>query len=318
MKIVVYLCSVAIAILCIALAFEFGLKQFLPEAYRGYLIEDDGGNVKWAIGPYEPAEAALGFNPPMPIKKPDNTIRIVAIGASGTEGWLTAITVFDKYGQEWHPKELSSYSRAVEFSINRIADPSAQRVEVINLGIAAYNITDVIRMLKDSLKLDPDMFLIQIGGNETWTAERSRWSALIDNDVPYFYAELGHEIYTAIQAGWKTLSTGGNAFNPLALFSSGPQPIVIEPPGRSEGLEPRLENYRSELNRLGRFLDRKQIPALFQLPSQNLAGYRPFGSMAKPGTTDQQLQTMNELLIAALAEPLPGSKDKYRKILRAR
>jgi lysophospholipase L1-like esterase len=316
LKIVVYLCSLVITIACIALGIELGLHTFLPDVYRGYLTETDDGAAKWPIGPFEPAQPVSGFNSPVPQKKPDNTIRIVSLGTSGTEGWLSAATVFNKYGLEYEPKSLSSYSRAIEFTMNEIADPNSRKIEVINLGVAAYNITDVIRMLKDSLKFEPDLLIIQIGGNETWTAERAQWSTVIDTDIPYFYSELGYELLTGLQASWQTLIRGDNAFNPLALFASKPQPVVIEPPGRAAGLIPRLATYKAELQRLGSFLRRKQIPALFLIPSQNIADYLPFGSMAQIGTTDSEIEKLNELLIEALALPAADdARDKYLGIL---
>ena len=316
MKIVVYICSLVVTIACIALIGEYGLEWFLPEAYRGYLVEESGENVKWSMGPFEPSQPAVGFNTPVNLKKPDDTIRIVSLGASGTEGWLTAIVVFNKYGQKWESKSLSSYSRVIEFSMNEISDSSSKKIEVINLGVAAYNITDVIRMLKDSLKLDPDLFLIQIGGNETWTAERLMWASHINDDIPYLYSELAYEVFTAIQADWKTLATGGNAFNPMALFQSGPRPIVLEPPKRAEGLEERLKNYRSGLERLGEYLERNRVPVLFLMPSQNLSDYQPFGSMAKVGTSEKKLVELNKLLVAALGERNLDSKVKYLEILK--
>jgi len=316
LKIVVYLCALIVATACLALTIEFGLRNFLPDSYRGYLIEHADGKAKWAIGPYEPSQPATGFNAPVTLTKPDNTIRIISLGTSGTEGWLSAETVFNKYGLKPQPKSLSSYSRATEFIMNQIAEPSSKKIEVINLGVAAYNITDVIRMLKDSVKLNPDMFVIQIGGNETWTAERAQWSAFFDTDIPYLYSELGYELIGGKRSGWRTLSTGGNAFNPLALFSANPQPVVKEPAGRAEGLQPRLQNYAAELERLGSFVQRKQIPTLFLIPSQNLAGFLPFGSMAKIGTDDATIEKLNQLLIAALAEPLADSKDRYLEILQ--
>jgi len=315
LKIVVYFCSLLVTIFGIALVCEFGLEQLLPDTYRGYLVEENGENVKWALGPFEPSQPASGFNSPIKLEKPDDTIRVISLGDSGTEGWLTAKTVFNKYNQKWEPKSLSSYSRAIEFSMNAISDSSSKTVEVINLGIAAYNITDVIRMLKDSLKLDPDLFLIQIGGNETWTGERSKWPSFLDDDIPYLYSEISYEILSEVKAGWATLDTGSDAFNPLALFNSRPQPIVLEPPGRAAGIEPRLKNYRSELERLGAFLERKEITVLFLIPSQNISDYLPFGSMAKSETSDKKLETLNQLLIAALAEPGSDSKEKYLEIL---
>jgi len=271
--------------------------------------------VKWAIGPFEPSQPATSFNSPIKLKKPADTIRIVTLGASGTEGWLSAETVFNKYGQNWEPQSLSSYSRAIEFSLNTISDSPEQKIEVINLGVAAYNISDVIRMLKDSLKLDPDLLIIQVGGNETWTEGRTKWSSFLDDDAAYLYAELGHEIFAETKAGWQTLATGNDAFNPLALFAGGRQPIVIEPPGRSAGLEPRLQGYEDEFRRLAVFLKDKQIPVLFLVPTQNIADYQPFGSMAKPGTSEQQLAELNSLLISALDVSGPNAKDQLLKIL---
>ena len=322
MKVVVYFCSLLIAIVCIALALEWGSEQFLPDAYRGYLIDEGNDSVKWAFGPFEPSQPSTGFNTPIQIKKPDETIRIVSVGASGTEGWLSAKAVFRKYGQRWEPNSLSSYSRVVELNMNEISDSSSRRVEVINLGVAAYNATDVIRMLKDSMQLEPDLLLIHIGVNEAWTSERSKWTGFLNDeapflfdDIPYFYAELGYEVFTETKAGWRTLSRKGNAFSPLALVKSKPKPIVPEPPGRAAGLVERLDNYQSELDRLGRFLKRKEVPAIFLVPTQNLSGFLPFGSMAKAGTSEKQLEELNRLLIEALAEPGPELKSRLLEIL---
>jgi lysophospholipase L1-like esterase len=316
LKIAAYISSLIITLVCIVLVLEFGLQHFLPEAFRGYLIEQDDSNITWAIGPYEPAQPAGGFNPPVSIVKPPNTIRIVSLGTSGTEGWLTATSVFNKYARPAQAKSLSSYSQAIEFIMSEIAEPTSDKIEVINLGVAAYNITDVIRMLKDSLKLEPDLLIIQIGGNETWTAERAKWSAYFDTDTPYLFIELGYEILTGVQAKWLTLTRGGNPFNPYALFAGKPKPVFLEPAGRAEGLEPRLENYASELERLGRFLQRKGIPALILIPSQNISDFLPFGSMAKTGTSSEQLEKLNQLILQALALQSPDAKDRYLEILQ--
>jgi hypothetical protein len=203
----------------------------------------------------------------------------------------------------------------MQFILNSIADPASKKVEVINLGVAAYNMTDVFRMVKDSLQLEPDLLLIAIGGNETWTAERYSWESYIDEDVPYLYTALGYEVITERKAGWQTLSTGGGAFNPMALFESAPQPIVAEPPDREAGLKERQSVYRRELERLGKFLQEKDIPFLFQIPAPNLADYEPFGSMAKVGTSTDSIQELNQLLVSALESDGPVAKQRYLDLL---
>jgi lysophospholipase L1-like esterase len=314
LRIARYIFAAVITIIGMAVLLELGLQRWLPDNYLGYLIEREDG-VTWGYGPFEPARPATGFNTPISLKKPADTIRIVSLGASETEGWLTAKVVFNKYGQPWGDKEISSYSRALEFSMNEIAGQGSKKIEVINLGVAAYNITDVIRMLKDSMKLDPDLFIIQIGGNETWTGKRHSWSSYLDNDIPYLYSELAFEILAETQANWGTLSKASNGFNPMALFSTAARPIVNEPPGRALGMEERLKTYRRELNQLGEYLNAKDIPTLFLVPTQNLSGYEPFGSMVAPGTSDGDLEMLNELLIDALKERNADAKEKLVEIL---
>jgi len=68
------------------------------------------------------------------------------------------------------------------------------------------------------------------------------------------------------------------------------------------------------LEGIGHFLQRKNIPALFLLPSQNVADFEPFGSIAKPGTDQQQLEKLNSLLIAALAAPEANRKEQLLEI----
>ncbi len=303
--------------LCIVAGLELGLARFMPAAYQGYLIETAGGQLTWPTGPFEPSQPANAFNDPVTRVKPADTIRIVSVGASGTEGWLSAKAVFNKYGLPWQDKSLSSYSRVTEYLLNATAAPDGRKVEIINLGIAAYNTSDVIRMIKDSMQLDPDMFLLHIGVNETWTGEREKWSRLVSGDIPYFYTELGYEVFTEIRAGWGTLDFG-NAFSPLALFRGRPQPIVPEPEGRDTGLDHRLSHYREELAELDRFLQAKGIPALWLIPTQNLADFEPFGSIARPGTDEAQLAELNRLLIEALAEPDPAAARAKLEALLAR
>lgn len=315
MKIAIYLLSLLTGIVILALAVEFGLRAFMPDLYRGYLIAVDDDYVKWRMGPFEPSQAAIGFNEPIKLKKPADTLRVIVLGTSSTEGWLTAKTVYKKYNLDWQPKGISSYSKAMQYILNDIADPSSKKVEVINLGIAAYNMTDVFRMLKDSLRLEPDLLIIQIGGNETWTAERYSWESYIDENIPYLYTALGYEVLTQRKAGWQTLSTGGGAFNPMALFGSAPQPIVPEPPDREAGLRERQAVYRRELARLGKFLQKIDVPFLFQIPAPNLAGHEPFGSMAKVGSSAETIEELNQKLIAALQSDGSTAKQSYLEIL---
>lgn len=315
-KLAAYLFSILVTLVGIALLTELGLRQFFPDKYHGYLVEVDGNQVTWRLNPFEPSKPATSFRTPVPVSKPDNVLRVLSLGTSATEGWLSAEVVFNTYGQRWTAKSESSYSRVMEFSINAIAEPSSVRVEVINLGVAAYNMADVGRMLRSSMKLDPDLVVIQLGGNETWTGERQRWSSYIDPDLPYLYSEISYEVYTEIKAGWRTLSTGGSAFNPMALFATGSSPIVVEPAGRDVGLEKRLADYRNELDRLGNFLRRNQIPVLFLLPSQNIGDFEPFGSIARTGIDENQLAELNRLLIEALAKPGSSAKPIYRKVLQ--
>ena len=315
MRIVGYLCSLLVAVICTGLLIEFLAAQFIPEVYQGYLIKRENNTVTWGFGPFEPAERAKGFNTPIPIEKPENTLRIVTLGDSITEGWLTAKVVFQNYRQQWTPQSISSYSRVLEYGINSIASAESKDIEVINLGVAAYNVTDVIRMLKESLMLEPDLLVIQIGGNETWTAERGNWSSYLDNDIPYFHTEAAYEVQSGIQSKWTTLSSSSNAFNPLALFSAKPQPILPEPAERAAGLDSRLENYLYNLEGLGAFLKKKNIPAIFMVAPQNIADFLPYGSMAKVGTSPEQIEELNAMLIAALADTEPTAKDRYLEIL---
>ena len=316
MKILVYLASLIITICCIAVGLEIGLRFAIPDSFRGYLIDVEDSKVTWVYGPYEPGQSAKGFNTPVSVTKPPDTIRIITLGASGAEGWLTAKTVFEKYGQNWGSSNLSSYSRSIEFILNSMAGSSTPRVEVINLGIAAYNIVDVVRMLKDSLRLDPDLYLIQIGGNETWTAERSTWSRYISSDIPYLYTELGLEILTGIQSEWGTQSTGGNAFNPLALLGARPLPVLQEPEGRDAGVQERLANYADSLEGFGDYLQEQlEVPALILLPSQNIGDYKPFGSMARAGTSAEDRQRLNDLLLEAMASEGAEARSRYEQIL---
>jgi len=315
LRIVGYLCSLLIAVICTGLLIEFLAAEFTPDVYRGYLIKRENNTVTWSFGPFEPAERSKGFNTPIPVDKPENTLRIVTLGDSITEGWLTAKVVFQNYQQQWTPQSISSYSRALEYSINSIASPESKNIEVINLGVAAYNVTDVIRMLKESLTLEPDLLVIQIGGNETWTAERGTWSSYLDNDIPYFHTEAAYEVQSGIQSTWTTLSSSSNAFNPLALFSAKPQPILPEPAERAAGLDSRLENYLYNLEGLGAFLKKKNIPAIFLVAPQNIAEFLPYGSMAKVGTSPEQIEELNAMLIAALADTDATAKDRYLEIL---
>ncbi len=314
-----YFCSLVATILLIVAAVELSLEQFLPDNYRGYLIEgEDAENakqVKWAIGPYEPAHESPLFNEPVTVDKPEGTLRIVSLGASATAGWLSAKAVFSKYGQEWNSASLSSYSRALEFSLNDIAAPASDRIEVINLGVAAFNVTDVIRMLKDSMRLKPDMLMIYVGQNEAWTSERSRLPDVPGVDAPYFYSELGYDVFSDTRAMWQSLTPESAALSPVVLSKARQAvPIVVEPAGRSAGLEQRLAAYKEELQRLRTFLLENEVPVLFVIPTQNVAGFEPFGSMARPGTTKEELKQLNDLLLEALAATGADAKDKLLKV----
>ncbi len=315
MKILRYLGALLTAVIGVAALIELLTGQLLPDSYRGYLIDKGNGTVTWSRGPFSPAEPSSGFNDPVPAKKPANTLRILTLGDSITEGWLTAQVVFERYGQQWDPGMISSFSRALEFNINEIADAGSDAVEVINLGVAAYNVTDIMRMTKQAMVLQPDLLIIQIGGNETWTTPRSNYASYLSDDIPYFEAEAAYEVLAGIQAKWSTLSGLENAFNPLALFGARVLPIKPEPPGRDEGLQTRLDHYNDNLEALGNFLKANNVPVLFIITPTNLAGFRPFGSMAKAGSSEAQIETLNTMLLDALADSGESAKQKYIEIL---
>jgi len=313
LKIFKYFGSLIAAVALIAVVAELGIGRFMPDAYRGYLFETGNDQARWAVGPFDPALPSKAFNDPVRLSKPENTIRILSVGASGTEGWLSAKAVYNLYGVPWQEQGLSSYSRALEFSMNRIADDTSANVEVINLGIAAYNTSDVLRMLKDAMVLEPDLLVLHVGINETWTGERTDWASYVSNDISYFNSERAYEIFTESKSGWRTLSVG-DPFSPLALFGGSAQPIVPEMPGRAPGIEERLQHYRDSLASLNRYLQGQGIPAVIMIPTQNVADFHPFGSMAKPGTEAEQLQELNGMLIEALAATGASAKQKYLEI----
>lgn len=95
---------------------------------------------------------ALGFREPrLPAAKPRDTIRVVAVGDSFTQG----------YGVD----ESESYPRLLE-SLLRHRDP-AHRYEVINLGVPGTNPIDYLGNLRTvGMRYQPDVVLVGLMAND--------------------------------------------------------------------------------------------------------------------------------------------------------
>jgi len=299
----------------IMLGAELFSERLFPQDRHGYLHQIDDEHVAIYGGPYQPQSISSGLLDPIPVKKGDDVIRILSLGASGTEGWLSAKSVFNQYDIEWQPKMASSYSQVAEFAINSVANEGSKKVEIINLGVAAFNASDVIRMMLDAMVLEPDLLIFHIGVNEAWTGQRLNWPAYLDLKKPYFYSELGYEVFTEIKAGWKTQDPGAAGFKPAATVGGKILPVVPEPGGRASGMEERAEIYRDNLERLYSLIEYYDLPVLILIPTLNLKDFQPFGSIAKYGTTEEQLGHINELVIAAGSKRGAEAKAAYRQIL---
>ncbi len=89
------------------------------------------------------------------IEKPENTLRIVAIGDSIPFGFLT---------ENPYPEELQ---RLLKFSKPK---DSPIKYEVINAGIPGYSSWQVLKLFRrDISRLNPDFLIVYVGLNDVWS-----------------------------------------------------------------------------------------------------------------------------------------------------
>jgi|GEM_PF-3471352 len=96
-----------------------------------------------------------------PLEKPNNTIRIVALGDSFTEGWVVLTN--------------DSWPNQLEKKLNAIGDIN---YEVLNFGFRGFNTEDEVRVFKEyAILYDPDIVILQFFDNDvennTWVNERT-------------------------------------------------------------------------------------------------------------------------------------------------
>ena len=105
---------------------------------------------------YFPPEMARepGFER-FPVEKSPDTYRVISLGASSTIG--------DPFGAQ------SSYSAFLEKMLQDLHPD--RKIEVINCGIVAISSTDVLDLLPEALKRQPDAVLIYTGHNEAYGAD---------------------------------------------------------------------------------------------------------------------------------------------------
>ena len=170
--------AVTLSIAVVLLVAEFALRQFAPQASRFtgaglYMPHDDIGhvlrpNLRAADNPARIATNSHGFRDrEYALGKPDGTLRIVGIGDSFTFG---AGPVEDNF---------------LDLLEDRLAGDLAIPVEVLNLGVPAYNTRQETLHLKEfGLQFSPDLVVLAFFvGNDIEENESDTIFRVVDGEL---------------------------------------------------------------------------------------------------------------------------------------
>ena len=214
-------------------------------------------------------------------RKPPNTFRIFAFGGSTTYGhpfnWQTAFP-------RWLQELLNSCQNGT-------------RYEVINLGGISYASYRIIPLMKETLKYEPDLFIVYTGQNEF--LERRSYSGLIDRNPILINAEALLEKLKLYRTLKYLLGQSGNPSttqsrpNGESTSETPSKKTVLQDEAnaildRSSGLDLYhrdeefsrgvIRHLAHNLNSMISFSRSNGVPLIFVTPASNLRDFSPFKS----------------------------------------
>ena len=152
--------SLLLSLLLVSVAMESGLRvldygnpDLRPDPFHGFEGSPPVFRERRVDGEgwrYVPRPNARDIERSFPVRKPDRGYRAFAFGGSTTRGL--------PYG------ERGSFAALLEAEL-KAAHPE-RSIEVINLGVTAIASTRVLRLMREAVAFEPDLFIVYTGHNE--------------------------------------------------------------------------------------------------------------------------------------------------------
>jgi tetratricopeptide (TPR) repeat protein len=258
-------------------------------------------NTKFAWRFFHPNIARTTEPFVFPVNKSEKTYRIFVMGASAAAGT---------------PDGAFCFGRMLQVMLRR-QYPNAN-FEVITAAMPAINSHVVLQIADDCTRYQSDLFIIYLGNNEvvgpygagTVFSTMSSSLSIIRLGIALKATKLG-QLFTNLMASANT----GNA--PKIWRGMG---MFLEKQVRAgdAGLEIVYKHFQKNLQDIRRLAGRKEIKTIFCTVPCNLKDSPPFASLHKPGLTDAEKKSWDEIYQQAIQCETDGNyAEAVRLYLKA-
>ena len=268
---------------------EMGLRAFGYGVPTGFTIEQKvHGEKRILSNPYfawrflGPGFAATkGTHFALPPQKPEGTYRVFVLGASAAQGFP-----------------------APDFGLARMLDAMLQRhcpgadLEVINAASPAINSHVVLPIIRDCIRLQPDLFVIYLGNNEvvgpygpgTVFSPLVSHLPMIRAGVALRTTRLGQLLSNTFKGIPAFGQTELEEFHGMASF------VNHHVRATDPGMPIVYRHFEKNLRDICRVAQRAGIPTIVSTVGANLKDCPPFASLHRPGLSEGDRQRWEELV----------------------
>ncbi len=226
------------------------------------------GGTTHCLNPHtEIAYSAIDLRGPEPrafeLPKPDNTFRVIVVGASTVQGYP-------------YPSELA-FPRQMELLLSR--QLNGRTIEVLNAGIIGLSTTPLVDVVSQAVSVAPDVIVFYEGHNEFYGVGGIATNARIEPlTIRARHYRLG-QVLTGLLAGQKQQSSD--------LISQLPADYLI--PAASPLIQLAEQRFRSNLKRISAICGRAHVPLLVCSVASNLRDQSPLRSASNSFTEGTEL-----------------------------
>ncbi|MHC4242705.1 MAG: tetratricopeptide repeat protein [Planctomycetota bacterium] len=259
-------------------------------------------NVKfgWRFFPPNIARESEPFI--FPSEKPDNTYRIFILGASAAQGTPEPAFSFGRILQEM----LGDKYPAINF-------------EIINTAMTAINSHVVLKIVKDSARYDPDLFIVYLGNNEV-TGPYSAGTVytlpvanlhVIRTGIALKATRLG-QLLTSLADSFGAQKNTPKEWLGLEMF------LDKQVPANAPSLEAAYRNFHRNLKDIRRISSNSGSKTIFCTVGSNLKDCPPFASLHLSDLTQAEKKKWDDIYRQGVEFELKGDyADAVERYLEA-
>lgn len=238
----------------------------------------------------------LPYSFAIPAKKAPGTFRIFVVGESAAQGV---------------PEPSYGFARYLEVMLrDRFPDLT---FEVVNTGISSINSHVLLPVVRDLARHQPDLFVLYIGNNEvvgpfgpqTSLTARATSLPLIRAGIFLKSTRVGQLLGSALPRGPQEAKP--REWRGIRMF------LEHQVPADAPAMEPVYRNFRQNLRDIVQAAARSGAPVLLSTVGANLKDSGPFGSLHRPGLTDEQRQAWEARLREGVALEQAGRHTAARE-----